>query len=217
MKQALLICDQPELADLVRASLENCGYSVAVTSGQFWNLSIVALLKPNVILWDATCKSNHDFGFSEALRAHPDLCSIPLIWISKESTYAERVSALRAGADLILDSTFLPEELVAMTDALIDQSVRLRRHSVTTKSRPESTMTLTPEGLPIVLTSCETPILNRVARGELNKEIAAAMGVSRRTVESHITNMLSKTGLNNRTQLARWALEHHDVHPKSLI
>jgi DNA-binding NarL/FixJ family response regulator len=31
--------------------------------------------------------------------------------------------------------------------------------------------------------------------------------VSQRTVESHVSNMLGKTGLHNRTELARWAIE----------
>lgn len=213
VKQVLLLSDQPKVAYAIRETLETCGYSLKDTSGEFWNLATVASVKPNLILWDVTGVYNGDFGFCKALRATPALRSIPLILISQNSTYAERVRALRSGADLILDSAFLPGELVAMADALIDQSVRLRQHSVTTKSQRECPVTLSPEGFPVVLTSCETPILKRVARGEHNKEIAAALGVSRRTVESHITNMLNKTGLNNRTQLARWAMEYHDVYP----
>jgi DNA-binding NarL/FixJ family response regulator len=40
-----------------------------------------------------------------------------------------------------------------------------------------------------------------------NKDIANHMKLSQRTVESHVSNMLGKTGLNNRTELARWAIE----------
>jgi DNA-binding NarL/FixJ family response regulator len=213
MRQVLLLSDQPEIAESVRECLEAGGYFLSLMSGQCWSLSVVELSKPDIILWDATSKQNGNYPFSEALRAHPVLCATPLILISQDSTYAERVSALKSGADLIIDSTFMPEELLAMTDALVNQSVRLRQHTVNAKSQPESTVTLTMDGFPVVFTSCESPILKRVAYGENNKEIAAALGVSRRTVESHITNMLNKTGLNNRTQLARWAMEHHDVYP----
>jgi DNA-binding NarL/FixJ family response regulator len=213
MRQALLMSDQPEIAESVCKCLEAGGYFSSLTSEQCWSLSVVELLKPDIILWDVTSKQNENYLFSEALRAHPVLCATPLILISQNSNYAERVSALKAGADLIIDSTFMPEELLAMTDALVNQSVRLRRHSVIAKYQPESTVARTLDGFPVVFTSCEKPILKRVARGEHNKEIAKALGVSRRTVESHITNMLNKTGLNNRTQLARWAMEHHDVQP----
>jgi DNA-binding NarL/FixJ family response regulator len=47
-----------------------------------------------------------------------------------------------------------------------------------------------------------------VARGLANREIAEELNVSQRTVESHVSNMLGKTNLHNRTELARWAIEN---------
>ncbi|MEO0989288.1 MAG: LuxR C-terminal-related transcriptional regulator, partial [Cyanobacteria bacterium J06639_14] len=47
-----------------------------------------------------------------------------------------------------------------------------------------------------------------VARGMANREIAEELSVSQRTIESHVSNMLGKTGLHNRTELARWAIEN---------
>ena len=47
-----------------------------------------------------------------------------------------------------------------------------------------------------------------VARGLAHKNIADELNVSQRTVESHVSNMLGKTGLHNRTELARWAIEN---------
>jgi DNA-binding NarL/FixJ family response regulator len=40
-----------------------------------------------------------------------------------------------------------------------------------------------------------------------NKDIAEKLNVSQRTIESHVSNMLNKTNLTNRTELARWAIE----------
>ncbi|HEY9879166.1 MAG TPA: LuxR C-terminal-related transcriptional regulator [Leptolyngbyaceae cyanobacterium] len=37
--------------------------------------------------------------------------------------------------------------------------------------------------------------------------MADELQVSQRTIESHVSNMLGKTGLHNRTELARWAIE----------
>jgi DNA-binding NarL/FixJ family response regulator len=42
-----------------------------------------------------------------------------------------------------------------------------------------------------------------------NREIADELNVSQRTIESHVSNMLGKTGLHNRTELARWAIENN--------
>jgi DNA-binding NarL/FixJ family response regulator len=51
-------------------------------------------------------------------------------------------------------------------------------------------------------------VIQLVARGMANREIAQQLQVSQRTVESHVSNMLGKTGLSNRTELARWAIEN---------
>jgi DNA-binding NarL/FixJ family response regulator len=58
------------------------------------------------------------------------------------------------------------------------------------------------------LTQTELKVVQFVARGLANRDIALELNVSQRTVESHVSNMLGKTGLHNRTELARWAIEY---------
>jgi len=50
----------------------------------------------------------------------------------------------------------------------------------------------------------EQEIARLIAEGLTNKEVASKLFISNRTVETHVTNMLNKLGLNSRTQLARW-------------
>nr|CAD5920547.1 Putative HTH-type transcriptional regulator MT0914 [Planktothrix pseudagardhii] len=59
----------------------------------------------------------------------------------------------------------------------------------------------------VELTPTELRVVQLVAQGLANRDIARIMKVSQRTIESHVSNMLGKTGLHNRTELARWALE----------
>jgi DNA-binding NarL/FixJ family response regulator len=59
----------------------------------------------------------------------------------------------------------------------------------------------------VELTPTEVKVVQLVARGLSNREIAEVMNVSQRTIESHVSNMLAKTSLHNRTELARWAIE----------
>jgi DNA-binding NarL/FixJ family response regulator len=47
-----------------------------------------------------------------------------------------------------------------------------------------------------------------VAAGKSNREIAATLVVSLRTVEAHVTHVLAKLGLRSRAQLAVWAIQH---------
>jgi predicted ATPase/DNA-binding CsgD family transcriptional regulator len=57
------------------------------------------------------------------------------------------------------------------------------------------------------LTAREREIAVRIARGQATREIAKALVISERTVETHIGNILSKLGYNARTQIAAWATE----------
>jgi NarL family two-component system response regulator LiaR len=58
------------------------------------------------------------------------------------------------------------------------------------------------------LTEREREVLNRIAQGMNNREIAEVMIISEKTVKTHVSNILSKLGLEDRTQAAIWALKH---------
>ena len=57
---------------------------------------------------------------------------------------------------------------------------------------------------PPALTGRQLEIARLIADGLSNKQIAARLFLSERTVETHITNMLNKLGLNSRVQISRW-------------
>jgi DNA-binding CsgD family transcriptional regulator len=57
------------------------------------------------------------------------------------------------------------------------------------------------------LTARECEVAVRIARGQSSREIAEALVISRRTVETHVGNILSKLGYTARTQIATWAAE----------
>ncbi len=57
------------------------------------------------------------------------------------------------------------------------------------------------------LTARERQVAALIAQGKSNREIAAALVVGERTVETHVENILSKLGFDSRTQIAAWAVE----------
>ena len=57
------------------------------------------------------------------------------------------------------------------------------------------------------LTDRETEVLRLVAKGLSYRQIAERLGISHRTVQNHVQNTLDKLQLDNRVQLARYAIE----------
>lgn len=60
---------------------------------------------------------------------------------------------------------------------------------------------------PASLSDREVQIIDLVAAGLTNQEIAQQLEISKRTVDNHISNILTKTGTDNRVALVRWALQ----------
>lgn len=63
------------------------------------------------------------------------------------------------------------------------------------------------------LTAREIEVLQLVAKGAANKEIAAYLSITERTARTHVSNILGKLGLASRTQAALWAVEHRMLGP----
>ncbi|MFM7086084.1 MAG: response regulator transcription factor [Cyanobium sp.] len=55
-----------------------------------------------------------------------------------------------------------------------------------------------------MITPAEERVLALLCRGDSNRRIAQLLVISPRTVESHVSNLLAKTGCRNRTQLTLW-------------
>ncbi|MDZ8054137.1 MAG: LuxR C-terminal-related transcriptional regulator [Aulosira sp. ZfuVER01] len=60
---------------------------------------------------------------------------------------------------------------------------------------------------PVSLSDRELQIIDLVAAGLTNQEIAGKLEISKRTVDNHISNILTKTQTENRVALVRWALQ----------
>ena len=60
---------------------------------------------------------------------------------------------------------------------------------------------------PVTLSERELQIIELVATGLTNQEIAEKLEISKRTVDNHVSNILTKTTTDNRVALVRWALQ----------
>ncbi|MBE9194905.1 MULTISPECIES: helix-turn-helix domain-containing protein [Synechocystis] len=60
---------------------------------------------------------------------------------------------------------------------------------------------------PASLSDRELEILDLVAIGLTNQEVSERLEISKRTVDNHVSNILTKTNTENRVELVRWALQ----------
>jgi len=128
--------------------------------------------------------------------------------------------ALCAGAsgfllkDVTAERLFDAVRVIAAGEALLAPAVTRRLISEFTRLRPK------PDGTPpatalAALTPRETQVLRLVAEGLSNTEIATRLVVTEETVKTHVSRMLSKLGLRDRTQAVVTAYETGLVVPRS--
>jgi DNA-binding NarL/FixJ family response regulator len=200
-KRLLVVDDDPNLVLLVKDYLEFRGYEVVAASNGLEALEVMRRLTPDLVICDVMMPEMDGYTFVQTLRSDRATDWIPVIFLSARGQTADRVRGLNTGADAYLVKPFEPEELVAQVEATLKRTERLLQMQ---GAPVQPVIQLDRE---VELTPTETKVLQYVARGMSNREVAEVMGVSQRTIESHVSNMLAKTGLHNRTELARWAIE----------
>jgi DNA-binding NarL/FixJ family response regulator len=201
-KRLLLIDDDPNLILLVRDYLEFRGYEVLTADNGKEALDLLAQNLPDMIVCDIMMPEMDGYALIENIRKNPRTSWIPVLFLSARGQSQDRIKGLNLGADVYMVKPFEPEELVAQVESSLKQTNRLLLHS---DGGDDSTSIQVPAS--VELTPTELKVVQLVARGLANREIAIQMNVSQRTIESHVSNMLGKTGLSNRTELARWAIE----------
>ncbi|QEY32875.1 response regulator transcription factor [Synechococcus sp. RSCCF101] len=68
-----------------------------------------------------------------------------------------------------------------------------------------------PPSTRIALSEREIEIIELVALGLTNQEIAERLTISKRTVDNHVSNVFSKTGAKNRVALLNWAMDNGKI------
>ena len=203
-KKLLLIDDDPNLILLVRDYLEFRGYDVLTAENGRDALAVLEKDIPDMIICDVMMPEMDGYTFLEQVRQNPRTEWIPVMFLSAKGQSQDRVKGLNLGADVYMVKPFEPEELVAQVESSLKQSERLldRKNEGMNIDIPVINVPKNVE-----LTPTELKVVNLVAQGMANREIAVRLKVSQRTIESHVSNMLNKTSLSNRTELARWAIE----------
>ena len=203
-KKLLLIDDDPNLILLVKDYLEFRGYQVMTAENGREALEILEQNIPDMIICDVMMPEMDGYSLVNHIREEPRTNRIPVLFLSAKGQSQDRVKGLNEGADVYMVKPFEPEELVAQVESSLNQIKRWQQGRPIGLDGGGPTIHVPHH---VELTPTELKVVQLVAKGMANREIAEKLKVSQRTIESHVSNMLNKTSLNNRTELARWAIE----------
>lgn len=221
----LLVDDEPGVREAVQAYLED-DESLSVTAAEnatkAWE--ILQTFTPDLVISDIMMPKVSGFEFLEQLREDARFKTLPVVFLTARGMTSDRIQGYQAGCDAYLPKPFEPEELEAIVKNLLtrDEAIAANQGGGETNLDgiaqdlkeikqflgQQNKMVTTPPPLKIDLTPREQSVLDLVAQGLMNKEIAKQLETSVRNVEKYVSRLFGKTGTNSRTELVRYALKH---------
>jgi DNA-binding NarL/FixJ family response regulator len=195
----LIVDDHPVVRRGLRALLEvQEGIEVAGEAGDGDTaLALAAEHTPDVILLDLKLPGVDGIAVLGALKARDSTARVLVLTSATEPALASL--ALRSGAAGLLYKDVDPDALVRAIRSVHDGHLLLAA---------EAAVTLMPasgSGLD-ALTSREREVLTELTHGRSNREVARALRISEKTVKAHVSSVLAKLGVQDRTQAALLAV-----------
>jgi DNA-binding NarL/FixJ family response regulator len=201
----LIVDDHPVVRQGIAALLEvQDGITVAGEAGDGpAALELAAVLRPDIVLLDLKLPGMDGVAVLGELRAR-GLTSRVLV-LTSVTDPASATLALRSGASGVLYKDVDPDALVRAIRSVHDGHVLLAAEAARPLARAPSGPA---RGGLDALTSREREVLAQLAEGRSNREIARILHVSEKTVKAHVSSVLAKLGVQDRTQAAIYAVRH---------
>ena len=199
-KRLLVVDDDPGLLLAVSDTLRAEGYDVATARRGSDALVRVAETLPDLIISDIRMPGMDGYQLAGKLRSNARTRLVPIIFLTAKDETADRIEGFRTGVDAYITKPFDSEELAAIVASILDRVERT--HSDLARMFGEKEDDAKEFIRDEELTDAEWRVAEAVARGLSNKEIAAELNLSLRTIEGHMSRILDKKNLNNRVELA---------------
>jgi len=232
----LLVDDEPGMREAVQAYLEDTGFTVEAASNAEEGWDKLQQFTPDLVVSDVMMPRVDGYQFLAQMRGDDRFKAMPVVFLTAKGMTTDRIQGFDAGCDAYLPKPFDPDELVSVVTNLLKRraaTVTAARGGAAGSSgssdnpeiadlarqieelrravlgqRSGNGIIQKPSPIQIDLTPREKSVLDLVAQGLMNKEIAKQLETSVRNVEKYVSRLFSKTGTNSRTELVRFALEH---------
>ena len=229
MKKILLVDDDKTLQEVLKHYLEKRSYSVRAATSGVQGLQMFAQDPPDLVVSDIMMPGMNGLEFCHRLRATRPGRLVPFIFLTAKKDLVDRIEGHHIGADDYMTKPFESLELLAKIEARLERSRRIHAEmvrlmqqvsedsesggehyenaaEVTTQAKDDEPQAELP------LTPAEARVFCEVIQGLPNKQISKRLFLSFHTVQTHLSNILAKLDLENRSQLVRFAFEH-GYHP----
>ncbi|AFZ14039.1 two component transcriptional regulator, LuxR family [Crinalium epipsammum PCC 9333] len=229
MKKILVVDDDRTLRTILSHHLHKQGYQVNEASSGVEALTAFEQEPPDVVVSDVMMPEMNGLEFCRQLRASRFGQLVPFIFLSAKGDLEDRIKGHTIGGDDYLTKPVDPRELIAKIEAQLERSRRIHSEMVMLmqhlasrspamplppapekplleKERTVEMVSTQPVDLP--LTPAEARVFWEVIQGFTNKQISDRLFISPRTVQTHLSNILNKLDLANRSQLVRFAYEN---------
>ncbi|NJN49392.1 MAG: response regulator transcription factor [Alkalinema sp. RL_2_19] len=211
--------------------LELHGFAAVAAKNGREALAKVEECRPHLIVTDIAMPQVDGHAFVRQIRSQPALRLLPVVFLTARDETADRIMGYQLGCDAYLAKPFELEELLAVVRNLLDraQSVALEMQFSRSQTPTERQLSSPAHGherhggesaaeQPAVpqlavpqLTVRELQVLSLISSGGSNIQIGKDLHLSPRTIEKHVSSLLRKTDMHNRSELVRYAIEHNLV------
>ncbi len=197
MISVLVVDDHPVVRQGLRALLEvQDDMTVAGEAGDGpAAISLAESLRPDIVLLDLKLPGMDGVAVLRPLRA----AGLRVLVLTSATEPSAAAAAVRAGAAGVVYKDIDPAALVRAIRSVHDGNMLLA---------PEAVGSLVRGSRADTLTAREREVLAGIADGKSNREIARLLRVSEKTVKAHVSAVLAKLGVQDRTQAAVYAVRH---------
>ena len=207
--RVLLVDDHPIVRGGLRSLLEAQDEIEVVGEAPDGQEGVVTALDllPDVVLMDIRMPGMNGVEATRQIKAHAP--NIRVVMLTSYDDDEQVFEAIRAGASGYVLKDVNPEKLLTAIQAVAD-GYSLMSPAIARKVQAELQRVTTPAvGVVseevIALTPRENEVLGLIAHGHNNREIAAALSISEKTVKTHVSNIFAKLQITDRSQAVLYA------------
>ncbi len=190
----LIIDDDADMREYLNISLSIAFHPALASSAAEALRLIDGGLRPDLILCDLMMPGMDGFSFREELLGRVGMDAIPFLFLSAQADPEARLRGIRSGALDYIEKPFRVEELIAKLRSIVDLSERDKAQTKTfVQDCPWQ-----ERARKIGLSDIDIRVIALVLHGKADKEIAAELNYSPRTISNRLSGIMRKTGSPNR-------------------